>query len=69
MTRKKKDEPKAALMGELVEVAMGRRGFDSDKEEVSLNERVKAFELIAKYQKLPDEEGEKSRVVIIDDIK
>lgn len=69
MARKKKDEPKAALMGELVEVAMGRRGFDSDKEEVSLNERVKAFELIAKYQKLPDEKGEKSRVVIIDDIK
>lgn len=69
MKGKRKDEPKAALMQELVEVAMGRRGFDSDTEEVSLNERVKAFELIAKYQRLPDDEGEKSRVVIIDDIK
>ena len=68
MARKKKEEPKKALMGELYDIAMGRRSFDDGGEEVSLNERLKAFELIAKYQKLPENEGEKQTVVIIDDI-
>lgn len=67
MARKKK-EPKKELMGELYDIAMGRRSFEESGEEVSLNERLKAFELIAKYQKLPENESEKQRVVIIDDI-
>ena len=67
MARKKK-EPKKELMGELYDIAMGRRSFEESGEEVSLNERLKAFELIAKYQKLPESDGERQHVVIIDDI-
>lgn len=66
MARKKQVEPRNVILGELAEVALGRRGFDCDGE-VSLNERVKAFELMEKFKKTDGGE-EKKKVIIIDDI-
>ena len=67
--RGKKAEPSQVLMDELYDIAMGKRGFDECGEEgVSLNEWLKAFELIAKYKKLPEQEDGHHAAVIIDDI-
>ena len=67
--RGKKAEPAQILMDELYDIAMGKKGFEECSEEgVSLNERLKAFELIAKYKKLPEQDNVHKAAVIIDDI-
>ena len=62
---KRLEEMDRRLTEELFQIAMGDCGAE---EKISMGERLKAAELLAKYRRAPEKEGEAGTVTIIDDI-